>query len=176
MSECLLGAKQSCGVTVFQQMVHYSARWQLLQHMLVFMPPSANYCCHKKSLRHKLLVLPLLIQWRLAEHAVIQHWLADRYDEKWIKYWDKNTYKKNGKQNWGLLKGRYTMIIDNSFRGVKVFRFYVDFQIQFSESSLLIVKAVSLIRSGLGILEASINSVCDYVHYTPMFQCSIKEK
>lgn len=30
MSKCLLGAKQSCGVTVFQQMVHYSAQWKLL--------------------------------------------------------------------------------------------------------------------------------------------------
>lgn len=46
----MLGAKQICGVTVFQQMVHYSARWRLLWYMLVLMPPSADYCWHRKSL------------------------------------------------------------------------------------------------------------------------------
>ena len=66
-SRYMLGAKQRCGVTAFQQMVHYSARWRLLWYMLVLMPPSADYCQHRKRLLLKLVASTVF---RLPEHTV----------------------------------------------------------------------------------------------------------
>lgn len=129
MSKCSLGAKQSCGVTLFQQMVHYSARWRLLQHTLVFMPPAADYCCHRKKVCstnfHLYLSLP---SWLLHSAA----WQTGAMRNKSNN--GTRTHTENGKQKPGPDKGSYAVIIYRSLCGF------------FSFSSVVVKAAV---RSGL---------------------------